>query len=67
MKNTTKLKLILRLYTVLFDMDEDENLQLTLADKRNGERHTLTHKSYSAAVGLAFVFMNKQIKKLSQS
>jgi len=63
MRNTTKLKLVLQLYTVSLDMDEDGNLQMTLTKKRNGEEQTFLHKNYSAIVGQAFVFMNKQIKK----
>jgi len=62
MKNTTKIKLILQLYTITLDMYEDENLQLTLTDKRNGEKHTLIHKNYTAVVRMAFVYMNKQIR-----
>jgi len=62
MKNTTKLKLILQLYTVTFDMDEDENLQMTLTDKRNGEKQTFIHSNYTAVMRMAFVYMNKQIR-----
>jgi len=62
MKNTTKLKLILQLYSVTFDMDEDDNLQLTLTDKRNGQKHTLTDKNYTAVMRMAFEYMNKQMK-----
>jgi len=60
MKNTTKLKLILQLYTVSIDMDEDEHFQLI--DKRSGEKHTLIHKNYTAVVRMAFVYMNKQMR-----
>ena len=67
MKNTTKLKYILQLYTVTLDMDEDENLQLTLTDKRNGERHTLSHKNDTTVVRMAFVYMNKQMRNLIKS
>ena len=62
MKNTTKFKLILQLYSVTFDMDEDDNLQLTLTDKRNGQKHTLTDKNYTAVMRKAFVYMNKQMR-----
>jgi len=61
MKNTTKLKLILQLYTVSFDMDEDENLQMTITDKRNGKKETFIHANYTAVVSKAFVYMNKQM------
>ena len=63
MKNTTKLKLILLIYIVSFDLNEDENLQMTITDKRNGEKETFIHKNYTAVVGMAFVYMNKQIRK----
>jgi len=43
-------------------MDEDDNLQLTLTDKRNGQKHTLTDKNYTAVMRMAFVYMNKQMK-----
>jgi hypothetical protein len=62
MKNTTKLKLILMMYSVSFDMDEDENLQMTITDKRNGEKETFIHKNYTAIVSMAFVYMNRQIR-----
>jgi hypothetical protein len=63
MKNTTKLKLILLRYTVSFDMDEDENLLMTLTDKRYGEKETFVHSNYTAVVRKAFVYMNKQMRK----
>ena len=63
MKNTTKLKSILQIYIVSFEMDEDEILQLTLTNKRNGEKETFVHKNYTAVMRQAFVFMNKQTKK----
>jgi len=62
MKNTTKLKLILLKYSVTFDMDEDENLLMTITDKRHGEKETFVHKNYTAVVRKAFVYMNKQIR-----
>ena len=62
MKNTTKLKLILQVYIVSFEMDEDERLQLTLTNKKNGEKQSFVHKNYTALMRQAFVFMNKQTK-----
>ena len=63
MKNTTKLKYILQLYTVTIEMDEEEFLHFTLTNKRTGERITVIDKSYSVVVGKAYVYMNKQLKK----
>ncbi|HTA84516.1 MAG TPA: hypothetical protein VK783_16350 [Bacteroidia bacterium] len=63
MKNTTKLKSILKSYVVSFEMDEDENLLLTLTNKRNGEKESFVHKNYTAVMRQAFAFMNKQTKE----
>jgi hypothetical protein len=63
MKNTTKLKLILQIYIVSFEMDEEENLLMTLTDKRHGEKETFVHKNYTAVMRQAFVYMNKQMRK----
>ena len=65
MKNTTKLKLILQKYTVSFDMDEDENLLITLTDRKHGEKETFVHKNYTAVVRKALVYMNKQMRKIT--
>ena len=63
MRNTTKLKLILQLYNVALEMDEDEILHFTLIDKRNGESQTFIDKSYSVVVQRAFVYMNKKMNE----
>ena len=62
MRNTTKLKNILQLYTVSIDMDEDGNFQLTLIDKRDRITQTFIAKSYSVVMSQAFSHMMKQIK-----
>jgi hypothetical protein len=63
MRNTTKLKYILQLYTLSIEMDEEENLHFTIIDKRNGERNTIIDKSYIVVVRRAFVYMNKKLKE----
>jgi hypothetical protein len=63
MRNTTKLKLILQLYNVSLEMDEDEVLHFTLMDKRTGERYTIIDKSYTVVVRRAFVYMNKEMRE----
>lgn len=63
MRNTTKLKHLLRLYTVFIDMDDEERLELTLTDKRTHHSHRFTDKSYSIVIGKAFSFMLKELKK----
>lgn len=64
MKNTTKLKNILQLYTLTLDMDE-EVIHLTAISKRTGNAETFSDKSYSVIIGKAFNHMLRQIKKTS--
>ncbi|MEP7263452.1 MAG: hypothetical protein ABI772_03085 [Bacteroidota bacterium] len=63
MRNTTKLKHLLQLYTLTFDMDEDEKIILTAIHKRSQMMETFADKSYSTVVGKAFSFMMREIKK----
>jgi hypothetical protein len=63
MKNTTKLKLILQLFSLSLEMDEEETLHFTLTDKRTGERKIFIDKSYSVVVQKGFVFMKKKLKE----
>lgn len=62
MKNTTKLKNILQLYTISLDMDDEQNMILTLRDKRTGETETFSEQTYSAVIAKAFGHMKKKIK-----
>ena len=63
MKNTTKLKHILQLYTISLDMDDEGNFHLTMIDKRMHTSHTFMDKAYSLVVGKAFSQMKKDMKK----
>ena len=63
MRNTTKLKLILQLYNVSLEMNEDEVLHFTLVDKRTGKNYTITDKSYTVVVRRALVYMNKEMRE----
>ena len=63
MRNTTKLKHILQLYTVNLDMDEDEKLHLTIIHKSKSTSHTFIDKAYSTVVGKAFSYMMKELDK----
>jgi hypothetical protein len=63
MKNTTKLKYILQLYTVSLDMDDDGSIYLTVINKRTGESETFSDKAYSIVVGKAFGYMKKKLKE----
>lgn len=62
MKNTTKLKYILQLYTVLLDMDDEGNFVFTLRHKRTGNSETYVDKSYSAVIAKGFGFMKREMK-----
>lgn len=62
MKNTTKLKHILQLYTVSLDMDEEDNFHLALSGKRSGDIKIFTDKSYTVVIAKAFGYMKKELK-----
>lgn len=62
MKNTTKLKNILHLYTISLDMDEDDNFYLTAINKRTKTAETFIDKAYSVVIGKAFNHMKKEMK-----
>ncbi|MBI2269110.1 MAG: hypothetical protein HYU69_02000 [Bacteroidetes bacterium] len=64
MKNTSKLKNILQLYTISLDMDEDSNFYLTVISKRTKVVETFIDRSYSVVIGKAFSHMKKEMKKL---
>jgi hypothetical protein len=63
MKNTTKLKQLLQLYTISLDADENEIMHLTLIDKRNRISKTFTDKTYTVVIRLAHSYMLKELKK----
>jgi len=62
MKNTTKLKAILQLYTVSLDMDEEGLFHLTLINKRERGSITFSDKAYTVVMGKAFGHMVKKLK-----
>jgi hypothetical protein len=62
MRNTTKLKHILQLYTISLDMDDENNFHLTIMSKRTGSAETYSGKSYSVVIEKAFGHMKKGLK-----
>lgn len=62
MRNTTKLKHILQLYTVSLDIDTDDTIHLTAISKRTKSAETFIDKSYSTVIGKAFSHMMKSVK-----
>ncbi len=67
MRNTTKLKHILQLYSVALDMDEDGQMHLTIFDKNDNSSEEFINKSYSAVVEKAFRYMMKKLPKQNSS
>lgn len=62
MKNTSKLRNILQLYTISLDMDEDNLFHLTMNSKTGSASVTFADKAYTVAVGKAFSHMMKEVK-----
>ena len=62
MRNTTKLKHILQLYTLVLDM-EDDLFYVTLTHKHSGETYAFEDKNYTGVLRKAFSFMSKELKK----
>ncbi|MCY7409131.1 MAG: hypothetical protein LH473_02570 [Chitinophagales bacterium] len=62
MRNSTKLKNLLQLYSATFDLDDDGNFRLTLVDKRNYDTQLFIDKAYSSVLSKAFSHMLKEIK-----
>ena len=62
MKNTTKLKNVLQLYTVQLDMDDESRFILTMRDKRTGYSETFADKSYSVVIAKSFSLMKRELK-----
>ena len=66
MKNTTKLKNILQLYTVHLDMDDEGQFIFTVRHKRTGSAETFADKSYSVVMAKAFGLMKRDLKFSSE-
>jgi hypothetical protein len=62
MKNTTKLRHILKLYTVSLDMDDEDQFYLTLVGKNKGGSATFVNKSYTSVMSKAFSHLMKELK-----
>ena len=61
MRNTTKLKHILQLYTVTLDMNEDGQMHLMIFDKKDNSSEEFINKSYSVLIDKAFRYMIKRL------
>ncbi|HEY4798590.1 MAG TPA: hypothetical protein VII99_05880 [Bacteroidia bacterium] len=63
MRNTTKLKNLLQLYSVSFDMDDEGNFHLTMNNKKDHTTQTVIDKTYTVVVEKAFRSMVKKIRE----
>lgn len=63
MRATTKLKLLLIRYSVQLDLDEEEQMVLTLTDKVFGAHEHFKGKTYSVLIGKAYSFMLRTLKE----
>jgi hypothetical protein len=63
MRNTTKLKQLLQLYSISLESDENEILHLTLIDKRDRRSKTFNDKAYTVVIRQAHSYMLKELKK----
>jgi hypothetical protein len=61
MRNTTKLKHILQLYTVALDMNEDGQMHLMIFDRKDNSSEEFINKSYSVVIEKAFRYMIKKL------
>jgi hypothetical protein len=62
MKNTTKLKCILQLYTVFLEMDDEGILHFTIINKHTSAEETIVDKAYSVVIRKAYSHMLKELK-----
>lgn len=67
MRNTTKLKEILKNFTVDLAMNDGSNIILTIFDKEDQNTETFENKSYSVLIAKAFAYANKKKKYLAKS
>ncbi len=64
MRNSSKLKSILQLYTITLNMDDNECLHLTLTNRRTGATEAFIHETYTRVLEQAFAYMKKQIMQI---
>lgn len=65
MRNTTKLKAILRNYTVDLAMNDEINITMTIFDKQLEDSKTFENSSYSVLISKAYSYANKKRRKFN--
>ncbi|TDO28429.1 hypothetical protein [Sediminibacterium goheungense] len=66
MRNTTKLKAILKHYHLDLSLNEKEEMIVNLFHKETGTAMTFEDPSYSKLISKAYSYMNKQLKEGSK-
>ena len=66
MRNTTKLKAILKDYTVDFSMNDSSNIIMSIFAKEMDDSKIFENESYSVLISKAYSYANKQKKGTSQ-
>ena len=66
MRNTTKLKAILKDYTVDFSMNDGSNIIMSIFAKEMDDSKIFENESYSVLISKAYSYANKQKKQTSQ-
>ena len=62
MRNTTKLKHVLTIYTLALELDDDGKFHLSLFHKVQDVNETFIEKSWSAVVSKAYSYMLRNLK-----
>ncbi|HEY5391622.1 MAG TPA: hypothetical protein VIJ57_05880 [Hanamia sp.] len=65
MRNTTKLKAILKDYTVDFSMNDGSNIIMSIFAKEMDDSKIFENESYSVLISKAYSYANKQKKGTS--
>jgi hypothetical protein len=65
MRNTTKLKHILQLYSIAFDMDDEGVFTLTMTHKQTLEMNSFQGKTYSDVLSKCYSYFLKKINPKS--
>ena len=66
MRNTTKLKTILKDYTVDLSMNDGSNIIMSIFAKEMDDSKIFENESYSVLISKAYSYANKKKKGISQ-
>lgn len=66
MRNTTKLKAILKDYTIDFSMNDGTHIIMSIFAKEMDDSKVFENESYSVLISKAYSYTNKQKKGISE-